>query len=62
MEVRLHPELEKCFRLASGVEISKGRNEIPISSYDFLRYPVTAVLLFVDTGITAYGLLVVLST
>jgi hypothetical protein len=60
VELRLHPELEKCFRLASGVEISKGGTGIRISNYDFLRCPFTAALLLVGGGITTYGLLVAL--
>jgi hypothetical protein len=62
MEVRLHPELEKCFRVASGVEISKGVTEIPITCYDLLRCSFTAALLLVGIGIRAYELLVAVST
>jgi len=55
--VGLHPELQKCFRLASGVEFSKRGTEIPITCYDFLRCPFAAALLLVGRVITAYGLL-----
>jgi len=62
MEVRLHPELEKCFRLASGVEISEGGTDIWISSYDIRECLFTAILLLVGRGVMACGLLVALST
>jgi len=62
MEVGLHPELEKCCRLASSVEISKRGTEIPITFYDFPWCPFIAAILLVARGITAYGLLVAVST